>query len=175
MNTSIRQLLLGAALGLAVTFMVAYLLQTTFFAEKDNPSSIAPSTSPKNISAITRAEQLDYNGKYQEAANELESYIQSNPPAEEAQKASLKLASAYYNAKDYDKAILWYEKVGKESKSYKLASLHGLAHTYRAKGDTQRAIDYFRQAIDFLKSTKPQGADLLIAADEQTIKILEQK
>lgn len=117
----------------------------------------------------------DANGNYTEAANMLKQYVASKPPGQDRLKASLKLAAAYFNAKDYDNAIVWYEKIGKESTDYKYASLHGLAHSYRSKGDNQQAIAYFRQAIEFVKLNNLRSAELLIAGDEQAIIRLEEK
>lgn len=55
--------------------------------------------------------------------------------------------SYYYGKRDYDSAIVWFEKA-RDLSPKNSQVLEALALVYRRKGDWQRSVEYFRQAIE---------------------------
>ena len=68
-------------------------------------------------------------------------------------EASYMLAELYYNNKNWDTAIKYYEKVSGNAKGLlNELSLLGLAYSKESKGDTQGALDAFNKVKDIKSS-----------------------
>lgn len=58
----------------------------------------------------------------------------------------MKIAASYYNKKEYEKAISYYEKlIALDSKNS--AGYNGIANVYRDKKEEERAVEYYQKAI----------------------------
>lgn len=163
--------LVGAVI--AIPFVISQSQeQQTIRGRAQVPTIIPSSTNQSFDAVIDTADNFDARGQYPQVIQTFEQFIATNPAENEKRKARLKLASAYFNAKQYDKAITAYQQLA-QNDEYKLASLHGLAYTYEAKGDNQKAIEYLQQAIAFMKASGASDTALMIAGDEQAIETLQ--
>ncbi len=87
-----------------------------------------------------------------------------------AQKRTLLLgkASVYYNEGNYDQALLFAQQAESIGNSADVAEFFG--SIYDAKGDSQKAIEYYQKAIDLAKAIDPE--DSRIDYDKSQIEAL---
>lgn len=106
----------------------------------------------KHTEVMKQVATADNAGDFAAEAKQLQAYIDSNPPSEYAESEIIRLATAYQNTKDYDNAIKWYQVALDKYPDAKLAATRGIAYAYMAKGDKQKAIEYFEKTIEIEKS-----------------------
>lgn len=87
-----------------------------------------------------------YNRKqYRNSINETKNAITIDP---EYTDAMLLIGDDFYNSSQLDSAMTWYENA--YSKGYRSAALsHVMAYIYDTKGNTQRAIPLYKEAISY--------------------------
>jgi len=128
-------------------------------ATRDAANGGATSKAQKAYDSVnSQAAQFDLNGDYASQIKALKDYLATNPEEDFALQATIQLAASYLNAKDYQNALVYYQKALTMSKTpeRKLASIHGLALTYKWKGDNANAIAQYKAAIAIAK-TLPEG------------------
>lgn len=87
-----------------------------------------------------------YNRKqYRNSINETKQAVDIDPDYTEAM---LLIGDDFYNSSQLDSAMTWYETA--YSKGYRSAALsHIMAYIYDIKGNTQRAIPFYKEAIAY--------------------------
>lgn len=87
-----------------------------------------------------------YNRKqYRNSINETKRAVDIDPDYTEAM---LLIGDDFYNSSQLDSAMTWYETA--YSKGYRSAALsHVMAYIYDTKGNTQRAISLYKEAISY--------------------------
>lgn len=87
-----------------------------------------------------------YNRKqYRNSINQTKNAVAIDPDYTEAM---LLIGDDFYNSSQLDSAMIWYENA--YSKGYRSAALsHVMAYIYDTKGNTQRAISLYKEAISY--------------------------
>jgi tetratricopeptide (TPR) repeat protein len=87
-----------------------------------------------------------YNRKqYRKAIDEAKSAVRINPDYSEAM---LLIGDSFYSSSQLDSAVVWYEDA--YAKGYRSAALsHVMAYIYDTKGNTQKAIPLYKEAISY--------------------------
>lgn len=83
--------------------------------------------------------------KYNESTQILNDLISNNP---DYYDAMLLLGDNYYTQNKYDEAIPWYEKVYQEGQRTRVMC-HVMAYIYDTKGETERAINLYKEALSY--------------------------
>lgn len=125
------------------------------------------------MTLMTTTERLIDNRKYQQAEQQLKSYLQKDVAEKYERGAAVRLATVYFNYEKYDQATEWYKKAeaidGKPTADVAI----GLAYTYDAKGDKANAIKYFKQAIELAEKSDDPMAESDKRSYEFEVKRLE--
>lgn len=103
------------------------------------------------IDKKNNAKQSDYQagldnfskGNFKEAID----LIEKNNQGKSDPDSLFKLAVSYYNQKDYDKSIEYYEKILKLDSNNALA-YNGLANVYRDQKNEEKAVENYKKAIE---------------------------
>jgi len=93
-------------------------------------------------------------GKYQEAINGdaqagtmgLLQIVNEYGSTNAGNTAKVYLANCYYNLKDYDNALKYFDDYSGNVDMLKASSLSGMGAVYEAKGDLKKAAEYFEKA-----------------------------
>lgn len=127
----------------------------------NSPKTVASSTAPKPVIAVSRInpadEQIGYlaayelvkNKRYDEAVNAMETFVQKYPQGGYTANAEYWLGELYLVKKDYPKAIEHFELVLKQfpSSSKSAASMLKAGYAYAASGNNQEARKRFQQVV----------------------------
>lgn len=89
---------------------------------------------------------IHYNRKqYRDGINEVKKAMAVDP---EYSEGMLLIGDCFYNSSLQDSAMIWYENA--YSRGYRSAGLsHTMAYIYDTKGDTQRAIPLYKEALSY--------------------------
>lgn len=119
----------------------------------------------------TMGSRSDYKGQ----AKSLQKMLDANPREEEAQIVILRLAAAYANDKQYDKAIETYKTALDKYPGSKVGAYRGLATLYRQRGkdtknkdDLQQSIAYFEKTLELEKKDSQYAS--YVETDEGNIR-----
>ncbi len=173
---TIKKLLVrrSVLIGVGVVVLAAIAVSVVMLAmshKKASEQATAKKTAQSHVQVIDQASKLDYNSDFKGEAAALQQYLATKPSAADANEASMKLATAYINAGDYENAIVYYKKVQATNDSrYTTAVLNGLAIAYTMKKDNATAIKYYQQAVEVYKS---QNNDYDASMYEKIIKSLQ--
>jgi hypothetical protein len=144
---------------------------------RGNATSTQSSANAAAYQRFTKeTDQLGSTGEYDKQAQKIEDYLATNGStltvAQQAEQ-KYKLAAAYINTANYQKAIDVLKALPKLDEKYTVDSYHGQALAYAKLGDNQSAIDAYKKAIAALRSANnPDNTAQAIAMDEQAIKLL---
>lgn len=127
---------IAAAVGFAI-FQRNMSEQKLLQAELTNPLS---TNYAQTASAATQLIDGKLQGKYHFSNKLLAGYY-------------LQGATAYYNLKDYSKAITYYQAAPKYDSSLKMAALQGQVSAGYAKGERQQLIPLLQQLVDMSKNS----------------------
>jgi tetratricopeptide (TPR) repeat protein len=111
----------------------------------------------KNEEAETKLSaviSLYEQGKFQESINGdpasgvmgLNDIVNNYGSTQSGQTAKLYLGNCYYNLKDYDNALKFFEDYSGGSDLIKASCLSGMGAVYEAKGDLKKAGEYYLKA-----------------------------
>ena len=84
--------------------------------------------------------------KYQETINTLNALINSNPAYYDA---ALLMGDSYYIQRQYDNAIPWYENAYQNGGVRSRNLCHVMAYIYDTKGENDKAIKLYREALSY--------------------------
>ncbi|MBL8160043.1 tetratricopeptide repeat protein [Candidatus Saccharibacteria bacterium] len=165
-----KNLMIGGAV---VVLIVVFVSVAIIFNAREWSVFNPQSNEQQRFEAASKAaEEKENIGETGGSADELRNYLDTEPPKVQADQARLKLAAAYLNQQQPDRAIAEYELIGTDNPETKLAVLHGLALAYTDKGDKAKAIEQYRQAIEFMKAQDDQKHAMRIKIDESYIRQL---
>jgi tetratricopeptide (TPR) repeat protein len=99
-------------------------------------------------------------GKYQEAIlgdqaagiTGLLEIVNEYGSTKSGETAKLYLANCYFNLKDYDNALKFFEDYGGNNDIIKASCLSGIGAVYEAKGDLIKAAEYYEKSANVDKS-----------------------
>lgn len=154
------QILIGVA---AVVVIIAAIV---YFGNQAQKTEIEASA------ALAKASKMYEGGNYQGAiqgnaatgAPSLAEVADNYSGSEAGEIARVYLANSYFYTGDYDKALESYEDYSGDNKLYQAASLAGIAACYEAKGETEKAAEYFRDAAYTYENNASNSQYLLNAA-----------
>ena len=92
---------------------------------------------------------------YKEAMDEFERILREYPHTDAGQLAQLQLGQAFFESKQYDKAVETYRKFldsNPRERLYRLFALQNLGYAYEGQGDYQKALDSFQGLADMGES-----------------------
>ncbi|MCX7877146.1 MAG: tetratricopeptide repeat protein, partial [Ignavibacteria bacterium] len=118
--------------------------------------------SRKNEEAETKLSaviNLYEQGKYQEAINGdpaanimgLLQIVNEYGSTNSGETAKMYLANCYFNLKEYDSALKYFESYGGKNDIIKASCLSGIGAVYEAKGDNKKAAEFFEKAANVNK------------------------
>jgi len=84
--------------------------------------------------------------KYSESIHILNDLISNQP---DYYDAMLLLGDNYYTQNKYDEAIPWYEKAYQDGQMRSRVICHVMAYIYDTKGDPERAINLYKEALTY--------------------------
>lgn len=162
---------------LAIFMLVAFSLSWAAYNKSNSEKKFeqAKQTQEKaSQQAAVKMSKRDYSGE----AAVWNDYLDSNPPEIMAKDAIIRMAAAYLNANEYEKAIAAYQKALDTYPDDKLAGLRGLAFSYMKRGlrtnnkiDLQQALKYFEKSSEFAK--KDPNTVEVAASDQNDIRYLK--
>lgn len=167
---AILVVLIGALLASGV---FAYRMSRTSDVDSSESSKSAEQADTPKKKLEEQVDLLDSEGKYDEKADAIEAYLETDPPVADKAMQTQQLAAASLNAGDYDKAISAFQEAAKLNATFKIGSLQGEAQAHEAKGDIAKAIETRKKVIEAMKE---QGADKnrsSIMIEEQIVTSLE--
>jgi tetratricopeptide (TPR) repeat protein len=133
----------------------------------------------QNASVLKDSAALERDRNYSGQAKELQTYIDSKPPQEFAEKEIIRLAVAYQNSGDFQKAIDTYQIALDKYPGSKYAATRGMGFVYMKRGDkTQNKDDYRKAMTYFQQSEKMALADPekahVAGSDQNNIRYLKE-
>lgn len=163
-----NQILIGAA---AVAVIIAAII---YFGNQ------AQTTEIEAAEALAKASRLYQAGNYESAiqssnitgAPSLAEVADKYSGTEAGEIARIYLANSYYYTGDYDKALENYEDYSGSNQLYKAAALAGIAACYEAKGEIEKAADYYKDAA-FTYENNASNSQYLLNAAVNYLKIKE--
>jgi len=84
--------------------------------------------------------------KYDQSINILKPLIEKNP---DYYDALLLMGDSYYSQRKYDEAIPWYENTYQNEGSRSGTLCHIMAYIYDTKGESEKAINLYREALSY--------------------------
>jgi tetratricopeptide (TPR) repeat protein len=166
-------MLAAAVLLLVIAGLVAWLLL------RDTDKAPPKAAKAQNSAVLKQSASLEDDRNYSEQAKQLQGYIDSNPPKEYAEKEIIRLAVAYQNAGDFQKAIDNYQIALDKYPDSKLAATRGLGFAYMKRGDKtqnkddyRKALTYFEQSIKLVSSDSETAH--VAGSDEADIRYLKE-
>jgi tetratricopeptide (TPR) repeat protein len=99
-------------------------------------------------------------GKYQESINGdpttnttgLMEIVNNYGGTESGQTAKFYLANCYYNLRDFDNALKYFEDYSGKNNIIKASCLSGIGSVYEAKGDIQKGAEYYEKSANLDKT-----------------------
>jgi len=104
---------------------------------------------------VDASDNLKYSQDYTKAADISAEGFDTVENEDDKHRLALQTAVIYASNKDYGNAIKWYLKAD-ELKPGIRGSLVGLARSYEADGQKEKAIEYYKKVLE-LKDTTGQG------------------
>lgn len=163
-----NQVFIGAAAIVIVIAAIIYL------------NNQAAATEVEASAALAQASKMYQSGNYQAViqgnaganSQSLASVAAKYSGSEAGEIARIYLANSYFYTGDYDNALEYYEDYSGSNKLYKAASLAGIASCYEAKGEHEKAANYFRDAA-FTYEYNSLNSQYLLNAAVNYIKVEE--
>lgn len=135
--------------------------------------------SRKNEEAETKLSaviNLYEQGKYQEAINGdpssnitgLLQIVNDYGSTNSGETAKMYLANCYYNLREYDNALNYFESYDGNNDIIKASCLSGIGAVYEAKGDNRKAAEYFEKAANVNKDVVINQENLYYAIKAYT-------
>lgn len=98
-------------------------------------------------------------GKYQESINGdpaanitgLQEIVNNYGNTESGETAKMYLGNCYFNVKDFDNALRYFEDYSGSHGIIKASCMSGIGAVYEAKGDLKKAAEYFEKAANINK------------------------
>jgi tetratricopeptide (TPR) repeat protein len=148
-------------------------------AAKDSAAA-AKTPEGKHKQTLQEVSKLNENRQYSEEAKRLQAYVDSKPPGQYGETEVIRLAAAYMNAKEYQKAIDTYQQAQDRYPNSKFSATRGLALAYMLRGDTgggkadyQKSLAYFEQAYAMEKEDDLRAQ--LLGSDASNMRYLKGK
>ncbi len=118
-------------------------------------SAVRAATTPTADDRLTTAQQLLNLHQDQQAAVELQGFLDNYPGDARVGQAALLLGNCWQHLEKYDKAILAYQQAVKKSPDAKGASLRGQAYYYLgdcsfARQELEKAVRYYGYALKLI-------------------------
>jgi tetratricopeptide (TPR) repeat protein len=173
-----KRFILKLALLSVVVILACTAAAYLFKQDHDTAAKVTPAV--KRAETLKDVAKLNDSKNYTQEAAQLQTYLDSNPPAEYASKEIVRMAAAYINAKDYDNAIKTLETARDKYPDSRYAAIRGLAFAHMMRGDEKKSKEDYRKAIDYFKqsiaieSASPEMAHV-VGSDETNIRYLEDK
>lgn len=99
-----------------------------------------------NDASYNKALTFYNRANYAEAISILTPLLEENP---DYYDAMLLIGDSYYEQKQFDDALIWYENAYENGGIRSRALCHLMAYIYDTKGDYSRAIDLYKEALTF--------------------------
>ncbi len=115
-------------------------------------------TVTEHAKLLKEADNYAAKGEYLKEAEALAEVLKNNLPAEMESVDMLRQASAYGNAKHYDKAESSYKRVIGEYPDSEFAATRGLAIMYMKKGEAEKNMDDLAKALQYFERVKELGS-----------------
>lgn len=164
-----RRVLVGLALGVFVLLLGgAYAAYVYFFSTSD----------AKFDTVLRQTEILAGKREYAQEAKTLTELLNRSNSDKRKQIVIMRLAAAYANDKQYDKAIAEYQQAAADYPGVKAGATRGLAFLYLNRGeaaknveDLRKAQSYFEQALKLEK--QDQAYQSYVQNDELNIEYVK--
>ncbi len=161
-----KQILIAAAVLIVIIAAIAYF---------GNQASIEET---KASAALSEVSGMYQSGNYQAAIKGmpgnnilgLAEVADKYSGTEAGEIARVYLANSYFYQGEYDKALEAYEDYSGDLDLYKAAAAAGEAACYEAKGDLERAAEYYQNAA-FVSESNPQNSEYLLNSAVNYIKV----
>ena len=102
---------------------------------------------PQYLNAAYAKGAMYYNlERYSECIAVMDPVLRENP---EYYDGMLLVGDCYYSLKQYDDALVWYENAYENGGSRSSALCHIMAYIYDTKGDYEKAINFYREALEY--------------------------
>lgn len=133
---------------------------------------------------LATAKSAEDKGDYSAEAQAYQDYLNTKPDDQYAKTTLIRMAVAYQNAQNYDKAIATYQdaldKYGNNDGEVKYAATRGLGLAYEKRGDAnkskddyQKALGYFQQAYKLSSADPLKGS--VAGSDDSQIRYLQER
>ncbi len=108
-----------------------------------------PDTDYATRALYWKARALLENAQYQDSITDFERYLRQNPLSDKADEINLFIGNNYVGLKDYDAALVAFQKVVNNYKTGRFAddALNAIGWVYVAKGETIRGAEYYGRLI----------------------------
>jgi hypothetical protein len=138
--------------------LIVAIVTILFLAHRKSSKQAAVQKSAQaHTQSLAQADKLEYKSDFNGEVQALQKYLATKPSQQDANEATMKLATAYINTGNYNQAIVYYKQVQASGDSrYTIATLNGLAVAYTMKKDKATAIKYYQQVIATYKSQNNQ-------------------
>jgi len=113
--------------------------------------------------------QLAIDGLPQENIRGLQSIVDDYGSTQTGEMAKMYLADSYFNLKEYDKALKYFQGVDVSDKFLSSSALAGEASCFEAKGNHEEAGNFFEQAASKYMTALQAPDDLFKAASNYSL------
>jgi tetratricopeptide (TPR) repeat protein len=111
---------------------------------------------PKTTAQVIEAtDKLRYSGNHKDAADQAAQAFGDSDSDDNKYVLAQQTAAIYESNQDYDNAVKWYLKADKLMPNQR-GPLGGLGRCYEAKGDKQKAVEYYKKVVA-LKDVTGEG------------------
>lgn len=154
-----NQIFIGAAAVVVIVAAIVYFSNQAQMTELEASAELAKVSNVYHSGNFQRA----IDGAPQNNTPSLKTIADNYSGSESGEIARVYLADSYFYLGEYDKALEQYEDYSGDLPLYKAAATAGIGACYEAKGEPEKAGEYYRDAA-FIYEQNPQNSEYLLDA-----------
>ncbi len=154
-----KQILIAA--GAIAVIILAFVIYSNKIQQENQDASVALARIMPSYKAKNYKEAIE--GKAGTNIIGLKQIVENDGSSETGESAKIFLAHSYYMLGQYDNALKYYKDYSGSIDLFQSTALAGAAACYEAKGNIQKAAEFFQDAA-FVTKENPQNVNYLLRA-----------